>query len=267
MSPEPTQDPTRGRLAVEVDGAGPSVGLVHGFTQTARCWGPLARGLATDHRVISIDAPGHGRSAAVATDLWRSGELVADALGRGTLVGYSMGGRIALHAALAEPKRVERLVLISATAGIEDPAERRARIAADEHLAQQLDEIARNGAGLDDFIEDWLGLPLFAGLAVSDQDRDERRTNTAAGLASSLRLAGTGVQEPLWDRVADLDIPVLIIAGEHDPKFVATARRLARLIGDDATLAVLPGAGHTVHREAPESTLATIRVWLGNVAG
>ena len=265
MAPEPEPHPSpgeRGRLHADTAGAGPRVALVHGFTQTARCWGPLATDLAADHHVASVDAPGHGLSADVRADLWSSAALVADVLGRGTLIGYSMGGRIALHAALAHPEAVEHLVLISATGGIEDPDERRARREADESLARQIEEV-----GVETFLDEWLALPLFAGLATPDLDLEERLTNTVDGLASSLRLAGTGTQEPLWDQLGDLEMPVLVVAGERDRKFVAAAQRLAAGIGPRASLAVVPSAGHSTHREAAAATISVIRSWLGEAAG
>ena len=102
--------------------------------------------------------------------------------------------------------------------------------------------------GVDAFLERWLAQPMFATLA--DPGLDDRRRNDAAGLASSLRLAGTGTQRPLWDRLPALTMPVLVVAGALDAKFVAIAERMADAI-PDATLAVLDGAGHTAHLERP----------------
>jgi 2-succinyl-6-hydroxy-2,4-cyclohexadiene-1-carboxylate synthase len=143
---------------------------------------------------------------------------------------------------------VESLVLVSSTAGIDDPVERAARRAADERLAEELE---RNG--VDQFLDRWLAQPLFVTLPSERSGRDERRANTVAGLASSLRLAGTGSQESLWSRLAELHtVPVLIIAGSNDTKFVAIGERMAELIGATAKLVVLPGRGHACHLEAPE---------------
>lgn len=247
-------------LHVEVLGGDPSaarVVLVHGFTQTARCWGPFAEDLARDHRVVAVDAPGHGRSARVRAGLADGAALLGEAGGRATYVGYSMGGRLALHLALARPDLVGRLVLIGATGGIDDPDARRARRRSDEALAARLD-----AEGLQGFIDDWLAQPLFAGLGPDRDHRAERLTNTAEGLASSLRLAGTGTQQPLWDRLGELTMPVLVLAGVDDPKFSALAGRLARSIGPGATVALVPRAGHSVHLENPLDTAAILRRWL-----
>ena len=231
--------------------------LVHGFTQTGDAWGPLAADLAGDHEVVLVDAPGHGRSSAVAAGPWEGAKLLAEVGGDAIYLGYSMGGRLALHLALARPEVVRGLVVVSATAGLDDPGERARRVAEDEARARTLEV-----HGVDAFLDAWLAQPLLA--SVPDQHRalDARRANTAAGLASSLRLAGAGAQEPLWDRLAALSMPVLVLAGASDPRFAASARRLVTSIGANATLDVVPGAGHAVHLEAPDRCSASLRSWM-----
>jgi 2-succinyl-6-hydroxy-2,4-cyclohexadiene-1-carboxylate synthase len=244
-------------LRTDRRGQGRRIALVHGFTQTRRCWGPVADDLAGDHEVVAIDAPGHGRSASVPADPWRSADLLAAAGGDATYLGYSMGGRLCLHLALAHPRRVRGLVLVGATAGIEDPAQRAARRAEDEARARRLE-----AEGLDAFLDAWLAQPLFAGLPEEAACRPARRENTVAGLAASLRLAGTGAQEPLWHRLAALAMPVLVLAGEHDERFAALGRRLVAAVGDNATLALVAGAGHAAHLEAPAAFVGVLRPWL-----
>jgi 2-succinyl-6-hydroxy-2,4-cyclohexadiene-1-carboxylate synthase len=231
--------------------------LVHGFTQTGRCWGPFADDLARDHELVLVDAPGHGGSADLRTDLWEGAALLGATGGRATYVGYSMGGRLALHLALRRPELVERLVLIGATGGIDDDAERAARRDADESLADHLLAI-----GVPAFLDEWLAQPLFAGLTPATACLDERLANTAEGLASSLRQAGTGTQEPLWDRLGAIEVPVLLLAGVDDAKFSAVAGRLARSIGPNATVAVVPRAGHSAQLESPLDTASIVRRWL-----
>jgi 2-succinyl-6-hydroxy-2,4-cyclohexadiene-1-carboxylate synthase len=245
---------TAERLTAERRGAGPPVVLVHGFTQTGRSWAPVAEHLAGRFEVITVDAPGHGGSADVRADLGAGAELIGATGGRATYVGYSMGGRLCLHLAVARPDLVERLVLISATGGIDDDGGRAARRAGDEQLAASIER-----DGVDAFLDGWVAQPMFAGLP--DPGLDDRRRNTAAGLASSLRLAGTGTQEPLWDRLSALTMPVLVVAGALDAKFVAAAERMAELI-PDVTLAVVADAGHTVHLERPDAFLTVLDAWL-----
>ena len=244
-------------LWAERSGSGPRLALVHGFTQTRACWGPVADDLAGDHEVVRIDAPGHGRSATTAADLVATADLLAEAAGPATWLGYSMGGRACLHLALRRPDAVRALVLLGATAGIEDPAERTARVEADEALARQLEE-----EGLEPFLDRWLALPLFAGLTPEAQHRDARLENDPHALATSLRLAGTGAQEPLWDRLGEVAAPVLLVAGERDERFAATAARMAALMGGDAEVRLVPGAGHAAHLERPAAFLDVVRPWL-----
>lgn len=244
-------------LFAEVDGQGPRLVLVHGFTQTRACWGPVLADLVTDHEVCSVDAPGHGRSSLLLAGLRTGARLIADQGGLATYVGYSMGGRFLLHLALANPELVRGLVLIGTTGGIDDPEERQKRQVTDEVTAQLLER-----DGLDAFLDAWLAQPLFAGLNEAMQFREERKENTVVGLAESLRQTGTGQQDPLWDRLHRLEMPVLAVAGEADAKFSAEGRRLVESIGSNAELALVPGAGHAAHLEAPQGFLAILRRWL-----
>lgn len=246
-------------LFAEVGGAGPRLVLLHGFAQNRNCWGPITADLERDHEVVRIDLPGHDRSAEVGADadLWDGARLIADTGGPATYLGYSMGGRFALHVALAAPAVVHGLVLIGAAGGLDDAADRAARVERDERLAELADE-----GGIEAFIDRWLAQPLFDGLPEAMRYRQERCRNPVAGLAASLRHAGTGTQEPLWDRLYRLAMPVLVTAGGNDPKFAVEARRLATAIGDRAELALIAGAAHSPHLERPAEFLAVVRSWL-----
>lgn len=245
-------------LYAEVSGTGPRVVLVHGFTQNRDCWGPVFVDLVRDHEVCRVDAPGHGRSSSFHAGLRTGARLIADQGGRATYLGYSMGARFLLHLALANPELVERLVLIGATGGIDDPDERAARRAQDEAMAQRVER-----DGVDAFVDAWLAQPLFAGLTPEVQFRDARSESTVEGLAESLRQAGTGAQDPLWERLHRLDMPVLLVAGGLDTKFTELAHRLRESIGDNATVAIVEGAGHAAHLERSDEFLAVLRSWLG----
>ncbi|HET9070918.1 MAG TPA: alpha/beta fold hydrolase [Acidimicrobiales bacterium] len=238
-------------------GTGSRVVLIHGFTQSAGAWAPLAARLAGDHEVVAVDAPGHGGSAGVRAGLGDGAALIADVAGRGAYVGYSMGGRFALHVALGRPDVVERLVLVSATGGIDDPAERAARVASDEGIARRVER-----DGVPAFLDWWLERPLFATLPPEAAALDARLGGTPEGLASSLRLAGAGRQEPLWDRLGAIEQPVLVVAGELDGAYLARAHRLVAAIGANARLAVIPGAGHACHLERPDAWLAAVGPFL-----
>ena len=244
-------------LHAEVVGSGPRLALVHGFTQNRRCWAPIDDDLSSDHELVLVDAPGHGGSSQVRADLATGGTMIGEVAGPATYLGYSMGGRFVLHTALDRPDLVHGLVLVGATAGLEDPEERAARVADDQARAARIETI-----GAEAFLDEWLALPLFAGLSSAAAHRSERSANTAGGLASSLRLAGTGTQQPSWDRLHQLEMPVLVVAGADDPKFAAIGRRIATSIGDNANFVSIDGAGHTAHLEQPDRFLAVLRPWL-----
>lgn len=247
-------------LAVTLPGDHQRLVLLHGFTQTAGCWGPVGDELARDHEVVRLDAPGHGSASDVRADLHEGARHAADAGGRGIYVGYSMGARLALHVALEHPEVVEGLVLVGGTPGIADDGERAARRARDHDLAGHLRSI-----GVDAFLAEWLDQPLFAGLPEWARFEDERGRNTAEGLASSLELAGTGSQDPLWDRLGELRMPVFALAGVDDVRYVEIAYSLVTLVGRSASIALVPGAGHAAHLEQPDAFLALLLPWLAGL--
>lgn len=254
MTTEADRPATGSTLASRVGGTGPPLTLIHGFTQTGDCWGPLASTLDRTHRVTRVDAPGHGGSTRHArADLARGGELVVGTTGASVLVGYSMGGRLALRTALDHPGSVRGLVVIGATAGIEDAAEREARRLADRSLAERVERL-----GIDDFLQEWLAMDMFAALPDWARFDDERRHNTTEGLAASLRHAGTGTMAPLWDRLHELRMPVLCVTGERDERYGELAERLVAGIGPNASHVRIGGAGHAAHLERPEATTAAV---------
>jgi 2-succinyl-6-hydroxy-2,4-cyclohexadiene-1-carboxylate synthase len=231
--------------------------LLHGFTQTGRSWQPVLHALAARYRAVAPDLPGHGAFAERRPASFAACDAYIRTLARErtTLAGYSMGGRVALHAALSLGERVERLVLIGASPGLPDPAERAARAAADAALA---DRIEANG--LEEFVREWGAQPLFAGMprGIADVAAADRMRNTAPGLAAALRGLGTGAMPSLWYRLGELALPVDLVVGERDAKFRGIAERMAAVL-PDARLHVVPGAGHAVHLEAPEAVADVLR--------
>jgi 2-succinyl-6-hydroxy-2,4-cyclohexadiene-1-carboxylate synthase len=204
-----------------------------------------------------VDLPGHGGSGGVRVGFEEAAGLVGEAGGVGAYVGYSLGGRLCLRLALERPDLVRALVMIGGSPGIADAGERAERRAADEALARGIE---RDGVGA--FLERWLAGPLFATLPAGAVGREERLANTPQGLAAALRRLGTGVQEPLWDRLARLAPPVLLVAGALDAKFARIAREMAAAVGPAARVALVPGAGHAVHLERPEETAALLEEFL-----
>lgn len=246
-------------LAATCAGTGPTVIVLHGFTQTAASLAPLVERLAARRRVVALDLPGHGGSSDVSADLEESAALVAAAAGGDEfdLVGYSLGGRIALHVVCGHATTLRRTAVISASPGIADPDARQRRLAADAELADRLvDE-----GDVDAFLARWLRNPLFATLPIALADLEGRRTNTAAGLADSLRRCSVGSQRWLGDELARLDRPLLMLSGARDDGFVAAACAAASQ-SPAVAAAVVPGAGHVAHLEQPDVTARLLDAFL-----
>jgi pimeloyl-ACP methyl ester carboxylesterase len=220
--------------------------------------------LARDHEVVRVDLPGHGHSSSVRAGLEDGALLLGEAGGRAVYLGYSMGARFCLTLALARPGLVAGLVLISGTAGIDDPDERRARRRADAALADKLDPPdGAPGVPVATFVRRWLDGPLFAGIPAEADGYEERCTNTGPGLASSLRLAGAGTQRPSWAELSALRCPVLIVTGDDDDKFTGLGRRLAISIGGQAVHDVVAGTGHAPHLQRPAEVAGRVRTLTG----
>ncbi len=258
------------RLGIEDRGAdralreesAPTLVMLHGFTGSAAGWGTQLDTLAAyGLRVIALDLLGHGQSAAPADpqrytiehcqqDILAVLQKLGVNKGQAILLGYSLGGRIALYTAFSGYFRA--LILESASPGLQDPAEREQRRLSDEALAASIE---RNG--IPTFIERWENLPLFASQKSLPLERrkelhKQRLQNSATGLAQSLRGVGTGAQPSLHTRLPTLHIPVLLIAGELDTKFTTIARHMAQSL-PQAQLHIIPAAGHTVHLERPQA--------------
>ncbi len=212
--------------------------------------------LEETYRSLAPDIRGHGAASQRQPVSLPAviGDLGALAPQRFTLAGYSMGGRIALHVALALGARVQRLVLVGASPGIADPFERAVRRAADERLADQLACMS-----IEQFAQRWAQTPVLAGLPaeVAAAVHADRLRSTPAGLARALRGLGTGALASLWERLAELALPVTLVAGERDAKFAALARAMAAAL-PPAPLVIVPGAGHAVHLEAPARVAAVL---------
>ena len=245
---------------VRLAGSGPPLLLLHGFTGSSANWLSVLPRLAAEHRVLAVDLIGHGDSAAPpATAAYAMDAAVHDLatlldalrVPRVDIAGYSMGARLALAFAVDQPARVRCLVLESGSPGLADAAERAARRASDERLAAMLER-----DGVESFINFWERQPLFASQAAlpparREELRCQRLRNSISGLAGSLRGMGTGSQAPLWDRLPEVHMSTLVLAGELDLKYTAIGRAMAAAL-PSATLTIAPGAGHSIHFEQPD---------------
>jgi len=215
--------------------------------------------LGERYRALAPDIRGHG-AAAAREPVTLEGvldDLAAVAPPRFTLVGYSMGGRLALHAALAPAlaARIERLVLVGASPGLADRAEREARRSADERVAGEVERMT-----IGQFAQRWAQTPVLAGQPpeVAAAVHADRLRNHPASLARALRGLGTGALPSLWDRLGEIAVPVVLIVGERDAKFTAIASDVARALADGEVV-VVQGAGHAVHLEAPRRVALLIK--------
>ena len=261
----------------------PPLILLHGFTGDAGTWHPFAGALGQEwhaagdagRAMFAPDLVGHGGSPEPGSDAAHAipaqiDSLVAalDALGVGRAIwcGYSMGGRIALSLAVTHPERAAGLVLIGASAGIEDPRERSERRAADRKAAEALVE-----DGIEAFVERWMAHPLFAtqaalGHAHLERMRAQRLRNRPESLARSLRAAGAGAMTPVHGALGALDMPALVVAGALDTKYVAISAELAERM-PNARRALIEGAGHAVHLEAPEALARVVAAFVRDIEG
>jgi 2-succinyl-6-hydroxy-2,4-cyclohexadiene-1-carboxylate synthase len=260
------------RWAGAADRPAPVVAL-HGFTGGGEDFAPIASGL--EREVLAPDLPGHGGAEAPRALAPYAMERVTGGLAtlldeqgltRVALLGYSMGGRVALSFAARFPERVAAMVLIGASPGLEGEEERAARRTSDAALADRVE-----GGGVPAFLDYWNSLPIIATQARirapwRDEMRRRRLAVAAHGLANSLRGMGTGSMAPLWEALPAMAAPALLLTGEEDEKYCALAARMAALM-PAATYEVIPGAGHCAHLERPEASLAAIRRFLDALPG
>jgi 2-succinyl-6-hydroxy-2,4-cyclohexadiene-1-carboxylate synthase len=223
--------------------------LLHGFGATRRGWDAVVQCLdGQRYRPLALDLPGHGEATALQPVTVEACTEWVQTLSpaRFALAGYSMGGRIALRVALADPDRVSRLVLVSTTAGIEDDEARDARRDADAALAERL-----TAEPFERFVQSWRAQPLFADdpPEVNEAAREDQRRNDPSGLAAALRGIGAGALKPVWDRLDELQMPATVLVGERDTRYRQIGERLAREL-PRGELCVAAG-GHTLLLENP----------------
>jgi len=231
--------------------------LVHGFAGTGASWDQLVEYLDRQrYRPLAADLRGHGQNDSRRPITFEDciADLLSAAPERFTLVGYSLGGRLALQLALAAPQRLERLVLISTSAGIDNEAEREVRLNSDLALADDLEQGSIQG-----FADSWLAAPLFADDPPQVQlaARTEIEKNNPSDLACALRGLSVGRMTPLWSRLSELSVPTTVIAGDRDRAYVKQAERLQSSI-TGSELKLVEGAGHALPRSAPAELAALL---------
>ena len=237
----------------------PPVIFLHGFMGSGADWLPIAENLAAHYYGILPDLPGHGWN----TDFPITQPVTFDTVAAGlrqlieqlnlapvTLVGYSMGGRIALYTAIQFPERIASLVLEGANPGLADEQDRQARAALDNQRAEQL-----RTEGIDTFVDKWYAMDLFRTLHTNPERLNAmkscRKKNDPSWAAKIISELSPGRQPPLWDQLDSLTTPSLLLAGALDTNYTALMSRMGQSI-PHATVEIVPDAGHNIHVEQPE---------------
>ncbi len=264
---------TTSPLALVRTGHGPPVVMLHGFTGRGASLAGIAAALVDGYETLVPDLPGHGASLRGCTpDAYGFDRCVDDLVAtleqaghrRAHWLGYSMGARLALGCAVRHPQCVRSLALLGARAGIAGAAGRASRRIADEWRAARLES-----DGVGPFVEEWLAQPLFATLLGRDatalaRERAARLANDARELAAALRGLGPAAQPPLQEQLAQVGVPVLLVAGALDARFAAEAHDLARRL-PRAEVQLVPDAGHAAHIEQPTAFAKLVRAFLQRV--
>lgn len=248
----------------------PAIVFLHGFTGSTSTWRDAMNSLKDDYSVYAVDLTGHGKtSIPTEPDRYAMSEQVADLdclfdqlqLSRFILVGYSMGGRLAIGYTASHLEKIEALLLESSSPGLQKEEERIARRASDASLAERIIQ-----DGIETFVNNWENIPLFTSQKTLSVDkrqaiREERMSQAPAGLANSLRGFGTGSQPSYWEVLNELQMPVLLMTGELDSKFVAIAREMKKDL-PNASQIIVPQAGHAIHVEKPELFVTIVKEYL-----
>lgn len=247
----------------------PKVVALHGFTGSGQDFGPLQASLGKSVEILAPDFPGHGSKAHLhrKEDYSLDAHLktISDVVKKDpvTLIGYSMGGRLALHWALANPSQIQRLILIGASPGLASPEEQSERVRGDLALANFI-----RTQGLDAFFKYWNTKTFFKPLLSLPPEKldpilQRRKRNQPEALALSLENVGTGALPSLWHRLSECRFPVDLIVGEHDDKFIQIAYRMGEKM-PRSRISVIEKCGHSVHLESPEDIASLLRSSLEN---
>lgn len=245
---------------VEVSGVGFPVILLHGFTGDISTWSDCEEELKKNSRIIKIDLIGHGRSSSPdSIERYEMKSVVADLhyilqylnIGQADVVGYSMGGRVALAFALMNPTLVRKLILESASPGLLTNEERSSRREQDQQLANEIKQ-----SGLDWFVEYWGNISLFESQKklpslIQQRIKEQRKQNSIKGLANSLIGMGTGSQPSYWETLNGYSGEVLLLTGSIDKKFVIIAEKMSKCLKNSQWINI-DGCGHALHVEQPE---------------
>ena len=243
--------------------------FLHGFLGSGKSWRNVTAALQENYYCVTPDLPGHGENTRLdmhapldfdSVSDWLAGLLNQLPVSKICLAGYSLGGRIALHFAIRHPERIHSLILESASPGLADESERARRLAEDSARAEFILK-----EGMSAFVEQWYEMPLFASLKKHPQTlsaiKEAAKTNDPRWMAKVIRDLSPGLQTPLWDSLATLSVPVLLMAGAKDEKYVQVIRNMEGKIPNAQSI-LAPQAGHNIHAEQPETYIRLINDFL-----
>ncbi|SNX71220.1 2-succinyl-6-hydroxy-2,4-cyclohexadiene-1-carboxylate synthase [Bacillus oleivorans] len=245
---------------LKIWGSGEPLWLLHGFTGSSNTWDILASSISQYRTIVAIDLLGHGKTDSPdSPQRYTMSEQIEDldeirrqlSFDSIELLGYSMGGRVALSYSILKKQQVKKLILESSSPGLKTEAERVVRQKHDLNLSLKI-----KNEGLESFVAYWENIPLFATQkslpdSVKERIREERLFQNPIGLANSLIGFGTGSQPSLWKRLNEAVIPTLLITGHEDQKFLLIAKQMEKLMPQAKHVNVF-NAGHAIHVELPQ---------------
>lgn len=234
--------------------------FLHGFTGSASDWDEIFSLLPSNYKLIAIDLPGHGKSSSKSEIYFYQEDFLMKIIDKIyeransqkiILCGYSMGGRCALTYAFKNQNKVEKIILESTTAGIENEKQRNERIIADNLLCKMINE-----KGVESFVEYWMNLDLFKSMKILPKEKYEKITinklkNNPVGLINSLNGFGTGRMNSLWNLLHELKLETMLVCGELDKKFVEINKLMSDKISS-SRIEIIKNAGHNTHLEKPK---------------
>jgi len=250
----------------------PLILFLHGFMGNSHEFDEAISLLSNDFNCLTIDLPGHGKTQVLENDYCYSMAKAADNIinlldklkvSQCFLIGYSMGGRLALYLILNYPQRFQKVILESASPGLSTEKERLERVKRDELIARKLERMIEK----DDFrkfLDNWYKQSIFGNIKNHPQFEqmiENRLQNHPVELAKSLRFMGTGVQPSLWEKLANNQVPLLLLIGKKDEKFIDINTRMTQ-INQFCELKIIENSAHNIHLEKAAVFVENIRIFL-----
>ncbi len=250
----------------------PVILFLHGFMGNIHEFDEAIKILAEEFSFLTIDLPGHGNTQVLGGDEYYTMANTANALinlldklkiNQCFLVGYSMGGRLALYLTLHFPERFAKVVLESASPGLATERERLARVKNDAQIARKLARSITK-ADFTIFLQNWYNQPIFGAIKNHpnfESILESRLQNHPIELTKSLQFMGTGNQPSLWNQLNQNTTPLLLLSGEYDQKFIDINTEIAQKC-KLSQLKIINHAGHNIHLENTEEFVKNMKYFI-----